>query len=114
MSRLFTPVKLGNYDLQHRIVLAPLTRFRSDDHVPQDRVATYYGQRASPGGLLITEATFIALEAGGLAKDAPGIWSEEQVGGWRKVAEAVHKKQGIVFMQVGFDVYCQCRFMLTV
>ena len=66
-SKLFKPIRVGNLQLSHRVVLAPLTRFRADDaHVPTDIMADYYAQRASvPGSLLITEATFIAAKAGG-------------------------------------------------
>ena len=72
--------------LAHRIVLAPLTRYRADiAHVPTDIMAEYYAQRASVSGtLLITEATFIAAKAGGY-EQVPGIWSDAQVEGWKKV-----------------------------
>lgn len=77
-------------ELQHRVVLAPLTRFRANlSYVPGDLITTYYAQRASvPGTLLITEATFIALEAGGM-KNVPGIWNEEQIKGWKRVRNIV-------------------------
>lgn len=84
---LFQPIRVGDLDLSHRVVLAPLTRFRSDDkHVPlPDLVAEYYAQRGSiPGTLLITEATFIAPQAGGY-RHVPGIWSEDQIQAWKKV-----------------------------
>ena len=86
-SRLFTPLKVGNVTLQHRVVMAPLTRYRSTKkaHVPHDFVKTYYGQRAStPGTLLITEATLIAPQAGGY-DHVPGIWSDDQIAAWQKV-----------------------------
>lgn len=72
--------------LKHRVVLAPLTRYRADDaHVPTDMMAEYYAQRASVSGtLLITEVAFIAAKAGGL-NNIPGIWSDEQIKGWKKV-----------------------------
>ena len=62
MSMLFSPIRIGAIDLMHRVVLAPLTRMRADlpGNVPNDLMAKYYGQRASRGGLMITEATFIA------------------------------------------------------
>lgn len=83
---LFQPVRVGNITLEHRVVLAPLTRFRADDaHVPTDIMVDYYAQRASvPGTLLITEATFCAARGGG-ADHVPGIWSDEQIAGWKKV-----------------------------
>ena len=85
-AKLFQPVRVGRLNLAHRIVLAPLTRYRADEaHVPADIVVEYYSQRAStPGTLLITEATFIAAKAGGY-DNIPGIWSDAQVEGWKKV-----------------------------
>lgn len=85
-TALFAPVKIGTMQLQHRVVMAPLTRYRaSDAHVPTDMMVEYYTQRANtPGTLLITEATFIARKAGGLG-NVPGIWSKEQADGWKKV-----------------------------
>ena len=86
LPALFTPMKVGNSLLQHRIVLAPLTRFRADDsHVHTDLAVEYYKQRAStPGTLLISEGTFIAPQAGGYP-NVPGIWNEEQIAAWTKV-----------------------------
>ena len=83
---LFQPIKVGTIDLEHRVVLAPLTRLRADDeHVHTDMAVEYYSQRAStPGTLLITEATFIAPQAGGYS-NVPGIWNEKQVAAWKKV-----------------------------
>ena len=85
--RLFQPVKVGELTLAHRIVLAPLTRFRhtKTDHVALPIVKEYYAQRAStPGTLLISEATLISPEAGGYIH-APGIWSDEQISKWKEV-----------------------------
>src|ERR1700761_5900548 len=76
-SLLFTPLKVGNVVLKHRVVMAPLTRFRATkkSHVPLDYVKTYYSQRSSvPGTLIITEGTFIAPHTGGF-DSAPGIWN---------------------------------------
>ena len=100
-SRLFAPLKLGKSQLQHRIAMAPLTRYRADDdHVPTPMMAEYYGQRASvPGTLLITEATFIAPSSGGY-RNAPGIWNDAQVAAWSKVTEAVHAKGSFVYLQL--------------
>lgn len=84
---LFSPIRIGNHDLKHRVVLAPLTRLRADPetHVPNEKHVQYYGQRAgNGGGLLITEATNISPMAGNYP-GAPGIWSEEQIEGWKKV-----------------------------
>ncbi|KAJ6505333.1 NADH:flavin oxidoreductase/NADH oxidase [Mycena sanguinolenta] len=99
---LFQPVRIGNVNLQHRVVLAPLTRYKADNaHVPfLPLVADYYSQRASkPGTLLITEATFIAARAGGYAH-IPGIWSLDQIEAWKTITSAVHAKGCSVFMQL--------------
>lgn len=94
-------MKVGNCQLQHRVVLAPLTRFRSDDdHVPLPFVSEYYGQRASvPGTLLISEATIIAPIAGGY-DNAPGIWNQAQIDSWKKVTDTVHDKGSFIFLQL--------------
>ncbi|KAJ8487870.1 hypothetical protein ONZ45_g14167 [Pleurotus djamor] len=100
--KLFQPTKVGRLDLQHRIILAPLTRHRATkDFVPiVPMVAEYYAQRAStPGTLLITEATYVAPEAGGF-EHAPGIWSEEQIAAWRQVTDAVHARGSYIYMQL--------------
>lgn len=100
MTKLFEPIKIGRHNLQHRVVLAPLTRFRATlEAVPTDLLVEYYKQRATPGGLLITEATFISRLAGGYRR-APGIYSKEQIEGWKKVTSAVHDKGGIIFLQL--------------
>lgn len=97
---LFTPIKIGKHELEHRVVLAPLTRLRANlDGVPNDLLVEYYTQRASKGGLLITEATFIDPLAGGYKK-APGIYSKEQIEGWKKVTDSVHAKGAIIFLQL--------------
>lgn len=100
MSKLFSPIKIGRNELQHRVVLAPLTRFRaSSEAVPTELLVDYYSQRATPGGLLVTEATFISRMAGGY-RQAPGIYTQEQIEEWKKVTSAVHKKGGIIFLQL--------------
>lgn len=83
---LFTPAKIGDMTLGHRVVMAPLTRFRADAaHVPTDLMVEYYAQRAStPGTLMISEATFISPEAAGY-NNIPGIWNDAQAAGWKKV-----------------------------
>jgi len=99
---LFTPIKVGNVSLKHRVVYAPLTRYRSTkkEHVPLDICATYYGQRATtPGTLMFTEATFIAEKAGGY-DSAPGIWSDAQIKSWKKVTSEVHKHGSFIFLQL--------------
>ncbi|KAL5483548.1 hypothetical protein ACEPAI_8780 [Sanghuangporus weigelae] len=101
VRKLFQPIRLGNIELAHRIVLAPLGRFRADNaHVPTDLMVEYYSQRASvPGTLLISEATVISPRAGGY-NNLPGIWSEEQISGWRKVVDAVHAQGSFMYMQL--------------
>ncbi|KAF5383488.1 hypothetical protein D9757_006098 [Collybiopsis confluens] len=98
---LFYPAQIGPHRLLHRVVLAPLTRLRcTKDHVPQDIMVEYYRQRASsPGTLLIGEATLIAPNAAGLAH-APGIWSEDQISGWKKIVNAIHAKNCFIFLQL--------------
>ncbi|KAK7544099.1 NADPH dehydrogenase [Phyllosticta citribraziliensis] len=100
-SKLFTPLKVGSTQLEHRIVMAPLTRFRADDdHAPLPMVAEYYSQRASvPGTLLIAEATFITKRAGGYP-NAPGLYTDEQLAAWKKVTDAVHAKRSKIFVQL--------------
>ncbi|EXJ76234.1 NADPH2 dehydrogenase [Cladophialophora psammophila CBS 110553] len=100
-SRLFEPLKIGNITLQHRLVMAPLTRFRADDsHVPLPFTTTYYSQRASvPGTLIITEATFISKRAGGYP-NVPGIWSTEQIAAWKHITDTVHAKGSYIYLQL--------------
>jgi len=99
-AKLFTPLNLGDLTLPNRIVMAPLTRNRAkpDGDVPHALNATYYEQRAS-AGLIITEATQITPEGKGYIQ-TPGIYSAEQIAGWRKVTEAVHAKGGRIFLQL--------------
>ncbi|KAK8024661.1 hypothetical protein PG990_002484 [Apiospora arundinis] len=100
-SKLFQPLKVGNNSLQHRLAMAPLTRFRADgEHVPLPMVKEYYEQRASvPGTLLITEATFISPQAGGYP-NVPGIYTPEQIRAWREVTDAVHAKGSFIWVQL--------------
>ena len=100
-SALFTPLPLGSVELSHRVVMAPLTRLRARQpgDVPHALNVEYYRQRASAGGLIITEATDISPQARGYP-GAPGIYSAEQIEGWRLVTDAVHAKGGIIFLQI--------------
>lgn len=99
MSILFESIDLGNLKLPNRIIMAPLTRARAGvERVPNEMMATYYAQRAT-AGLIITEATSVTPMGVGYA-DTPGIWSQEQVEGWKKVTEAVHIKGGSIVMQL--------------
>src|SRR5664279_3359111 len=98
---LFTPVQLGQASLKHRIVMAPLTRSRSirPDSIPGDLMKDYYQQRASDGGLIITEATNISLTSRGWL-GAPGLYSDQQVQGWKQIVTAVQAKGGLMFAQL--------------
>ena len=98
---LFTPLKLGAVALKHRVIMAPMTRMRSAQpgNVPHALNAEYYRQRASEGGLLITEATDITPQAQGY-RGTPGLYSAEQIAGWRAVTNAVHAKGGFIFSQI--------------
>lgn len=97
---LFQPVRLGRYELPHRIVMAPLTRSRARQpgNVPTPLNACYYAQRAS-AALIITEATQVSMQGQGYAW-TPGIHSPEQIEGWRLVTGAVHGLGGLIFMQL--------------
>jgi N-ethylmaleimide reductase len=97
---LFTPVQMGKLELRNRIVMAPLTRMRAANpgHVPGELHVEYYAQRAS-AGLIIGECTEISPDGYGWA-DTPGLWSAEQVRGWRAVTEAVHQKGGLMYAQL--------------
>ena len=100
MSTLFSPVKIGPYQLSHRVVMAPLTRMRSDPgDIPSDLMVEYYSQRASKGGLIISEATPVSIRGYGYA-GAPGIYSDGQIKGWRRVTDAVHARGGRIFLQL--------------
>ncbi|XP_009760361.1 12-oxophytodienoate reductase-like protein [Nicotiana tabacum] len=97
---LFTPYKLGKFDLSHRIVFPALTRNRAHKNIPQQPHATeYYAQRATNGGLLISEAAAASDISQG-CPNMPGIWNEEQVEAWKPVVEGVHEKGGVFFCQI--------------
>lgn len=100
-QKLFSPLKVGPLTLSHRVVMAPLTRMRSQQpgDIPNDLMVEYYGQRASQGGLIISEATTISVGGRGYL-GAPGIFSDEQVAGWKKVVNAIHAKGGYIFLQL--------------
>src|SRR5579864_7574866 len=100
MPTLFDPLKVGALTLPNRIVMAPLTRSRAhpDTRVPSDLAVTYYTQRAS-AGLILTEATSVSPMGVGYA-GTPGIWSDEQTEGWKKITTAVHAKGGRIVLQL--------------
>jgi N-ethylmaleimide reductase len=101
LPHLFSPLKVGPYQLRHRVVLAPLTRMRAarPSLAPRPLNAEYYSQRATPGGLLIAEASPVAATGFG-NPGVPGIYTEAQIAGWREVVDAVHAKGGIIFLQL--------------
>jgi N-ethylmaleimide reductase len=98
-TKLFEPYKLGPITLPNRLVMAPLTRNRAipPGMVPSPLAVEYYGQRAS-AGLLVSEATQVSQQGQGY-QDTPGIYSKEQVAGWRKVTDRVHERGGRIFLQ---------------
>lgn len=99
MSKLLTSLKIGSLEIENRIIMAPLTRARAgEERVPNDLMAAYYAQRSS-AGLILTEATSVTPMGVGYA-DTPGIWSQEQVEGWKKITKAVHDKGGKIVMQL--------------
>jgi NADPH2 dehydrogenase len=101
-SKLFKPIKVGNMNLKHRMIMAPLTRFRSDENnVPLlPMVKDYYAQRGSvPGTLLVSEAVFINPQAGGFDY-VPGLWDPAQLKNWRQVTDAVHAKGSYIYAQL--------------
>lgn len=99
MTTLFDSAQLGDLTLRNRIIMAPLTRCRaSSGRVPNPLMAQYYQQRAS-AGLILTEATAVTPMGVGYP-DTPGIWSPEQVEGWKLITDAVHQVGGLIFLQL--------------
>lgn len=100
VEALFTPAQLGPYTLKNRIVLPPLTRSRSSQpgNIPNELMAEYYGQRAG-AGFMVTEGTQIEPRGQGYAW-TPGIYSQAQIAGWKKVTDQVHAEGGIIFAQL--------------
>ncbi|WP_206997770.1 alkene reductase [Trinickia mobilis] len=99
MPTLFDPLRVGDLTLANRIIMAPLTRQRAgDERVPNTLMARYYAERAS-AGLILSEATAVTPQGVGYAA-TPGIWSQEQVEGWKLVTHAVHAKGGKIFLQL--------------
>ncbi|CAM2150164.1 alkene reductase [Paraburkholderia tropica] len=99
MATLFDPIQIGDLTLPNRIIMAPLTRARANDvRLPNALMAKYYAERAS-AGLIISEATSVTPQGVGYA-ETPGIWSQEQVEGWKIVTEAVHAAGGRIFLQL--------------
>jgi 2,4-dienoyl-CoA reductase-like NADH-dependent reductase (Old Yellow Enzyme family) len=99
MMSLFDPLEVGDLTLPNRILMAPLTRSRAgDNRVPNELMAQYYRQRAS-AGLILSEATSVSAMGVGYAA-TPGIWSDEQVAGWKLTTRAVHEAGGRMFLQL--------------
>jgi len=99
LSPLFAPARLGALEVPNRVLMAPMTRSRADRAgVPGAASALYYAQRAS-AGLIVTEATQVSAEAQGYVF-TPGVHTEEQAAGWRKVTDAVHAAGGRIFVQL--------------
>ena len=103
-TQLFKPLKLGHLNLEHRVVMAPLTRMRAPEespgvYVPGDLNVEYYSQRASKGGFQLTEACPISRQACGY-RGVPGIFTPSQIQGWKKVTDAVHAKGGFIYCQL--------------
>ncbi|MCU0954868.1 MAG: alkene reductase [Hyphomicrobium sp.] len=99
MPNLLDPIVAGDLALRNRVILAPLTRCRaSAGRVPNALMAEYYAQRAS-AGMILTEATSVDPSGVGYP-DTPGIWSDDQVAGWRMVTDAVHRAGGTILLQL--------------
>lgn len=98
MTKLFNTYSIGNLTLQNRVVMAPLTRSRAINNIPNDIMTSYYSQRAG-AGLIITEGTAPSANGLGYAR-IPGMYSKEQIEGWKKVTDAVHEKGAKIFVQL--------------
>ena len=100
-AKLFTPTQLGPYTLAHRVVLAPMTRLRTiqPGDIPSPMMADFYGQRASAGGLEIIEGVSISVPARSYL-GAASFYHDGQMAGWKAIADAIHARGGIVFMQL--------------
>jgi N-ethylmaleimide reductase len=100
LTTLFAPLKVGSLELKNKIVMAPLTRCRAEkDHNPTAIMAEYYAQRAT-AGLIIAEATMVMEHNSAFGAREPGIYSEAQINGWKKVTDAVHQKGGKIVLQL--------------
>ena len=95
-QQLLTPLKLGDLELKNRIIMSSMTRNRNI--VPQKPQVDYYTQRAN-AGLILTEGVLVSPQ-GTQWSESPGIYNEEQVAGWKRVVDSVHKAGGLIFLQV--------------
>jgi N-ethylmaleimide reductase len=100
LTKIFSPYLLGDLQLKNRFLMAPMTRSRASQPggIPNDMMAAYYGQRAS-AGLIVTEATQVSLQGMGYA-NTPGIYSEQQIEGWKHITDLVHKNGSKIFLQL--------------
>src|SRR5215471_6869906 len=100
-KKLFTPVQIGPITLKHRIVMPPMSRLRAQwpSGIPSGLMREYYSQRASDGGLILTEATAVAASGRGY-RGAPCLYRDEQVTGWKRITDAVHARGGYIFAQL--------------
>ncbi|PRQ46956.1 putative 12-oxophytodienoate reductase [Rosa chinensis] len=102
---LFSPYKMGNSNLSHRVVLAPMARCRAPNEIPQPAMIEYYSQRSTPGGLSYHRSHSalrheLICYGGSRYPRVPGIYRDEQVEEWRKVVDTVHAKGAIIFCQL--------------
>ena len=97
-TNLFSSIELGNQTLSNRIVMSPMTRLRADGTILTELMATYYAQRAN-AGLIVTECTMISSTSSGYM-NCPGIYSTEQIEGWKLTTKAVHEQEGKIFLQL--------------
>jgi N-ethylmaleimide reductase len=103
VEMLFSPVKVGAISLLHRVVHAPTTRLRAaEDHSPSAMMVEYYRQRASEGGLMITESVHPSYDSRGY-EGAPGLYTDAHVAVWKVLTDAVHDKGGRIVMQIAHD-----------
>ena len=103
VEKLLSPVQLGAISLLHRVVHAPTTRLRAaEDHSPSEMMMDYYRQRASRGGLLITESVHPSYDSRGY-EGAPGIYTDAHTGAWKRLTDVVHAKGGRIIMQIAHD-----------
>src|SRR5258706_15098250 len=102
---LFSPIALGTTHLKHRVVMAPLTRSRSvqPEGIPGDLMLEYYTQRTSDGGLIIAQAAQLSVATRGW-HGAPGMYTDTQVEGWKRIVDAVHSKGGRMYAQLWHPV----------
>lgn len=98
---LATPFALPAHTLSHRVVLAPMTRMRAADNGTPDTtlMAEYYAQRATKGGLMISEGVVVGPRGKGFP-NTPGLWNEEQVDAWKGITNAVRRRGGVFFAQI--------------